>query len=64
MKLDLTKEQCLRLADAEGNHEIGAGRLAADPVPQMCAGGVVQTWGACPVCGATSDDLCKNRKSS
>jgi hypothetical protein len=32
MKLDISKEECLRLAHLESNSEIGAGILARDPV--------------------------------
>lgn len=31
MKLDISKEQCLRLAEREGDSEVGAGLLARDP---------------------------------
>ena len=32
MKLDLSREWCIRMAQLEGDAEIGAGRLAVDPV--------------------------------
>lgn len=32
MKLDIDKEWCIRMAQLEGDSEIGAGRLAIDPV--------------------------------
>ena len=32
MKLDIKKEWCIRMAQVEGDAEIGAGRLAIDPV--------------------------------
>ena len=32
MKLRISKEWCMRMAQLEGNAEIGAGRLAIDPV--------------------------------
>ena len=32
MKLDIEKEWCIRMAQLEGDAEIGAGRLAVDPV--------------------------------
>ena len=32
MKLDIEKEWCIRMAQLEGDAEIGAGRLAIDPV--------------------------------
>ena len=32
MKLDIKKEWCIRMAQLEGDAEIGAGRLATDPV--------------------------------
>lgn len=32
MKIDITKEWCLRMAQLEGDAEIGAGKLAIDPV--------------------------------
>jgi hypothetical protein len=30
-KIEISKEQCLRLAKAEGDSEVGAGALAMDP---------------------------------
>ena len=35
MKLEITKEQCLAHAKAEGDAEVSAGLLAADPVTQL-----------------------------
>ena len=32
MKLEIEKEWCIRMAQLEGDAEIGAGRLAVDPV--------------------------------
>ena len=32
MKIDISKEWCMRMAQFEGDAEIGAGRLAIDPV--------------------------------
>lgn len=32
MKVDIDKEWCLRMAELEGDAEIGAGRLAIDPI--------------------------------
>jgi transcriptional regulator with XRE-family HTH domain len=32
MKIEITKEWCLRMAEIEGNAEIGAGQYAFDPV--------------------------------
>ena len=32
MKLDIEKEWCIRMAQLEGDAEIGVGRLAVDPV--------------------------------
>jgi len=32
MKIDITKEWCLRMANLEGDAEIGAGKVAIDPV--------------------------------
>ena len=31
MKMEITEERCMRLAQLEGDAEIGAGRLAIDP---------------------------------
>lgn len=36
MKINLTKEQCMRLARAEGDSEVGAGPLAATPGIDQC----------------------------
>lgn len=37
MKLEISKEQCLRLAELEGDSEVGAGALARDPInPANC----------------------------
>lgn len=35
MKLEITKEWCLAAARREGNVEVGAGRLAFDPKPEV-----------------------------
>ncbi len=35
MKLEITKEECLRLAALEGDAEVGAGKLALDPTPSL-----------------------------
>ena len=32
MKLEIEREWCIRMAQIEGDAEIGAGRLAVDPV--------------------------------
>lgn len=31
MKLEISKEQCMRLAEQEGDEEVGAGALGLDP---------------------------------
>lgn len=36
MKIELSKEQWLRLAQAEGDSEVGAGALAATPGIDQC----------------------------
>lgn len=37
MKLNLTKEQCMRMAEREGHSEVGAGPLARDPLALRAA---------------------------
>ena len=50
MKIDISKDWCLRMAQHEGDTEIGAGRLAIDPVfdgeriPADGARRRVRTW--------------------
>ena len=34
MKLDIEKAWCIRMAELEGDAEIGAGLLAVDPIPE------------------------------
>lgn len=34
MKIELSKEECLRLAELEEGYEVGAGLLARDPAPE------------------------------
>ena len=48
MKLEIEKEWCIRMAQFEGDTEIGAGYLAIDPVfdgetvPAVASGGAAQ----------------------
>jgi transcriptional regulator with XRE-family HTH domain len=35
MKIEITKEWCLRMAHLEGDAEIGAGLLSFDPIPNL-----------------------------
>lgn len=43
-KIDLTKEQCLRLAELEGDHPIAAGIIARDPEPIASYMEHIPTW--------------------
>lgn len=40
-KIEISKEWCLRAAQNEGDHEVGAGALAMDPVLEPIPAGVI-----------------------
>jgi hypothetical protein len=56
VKLEITKDWCIRMAQLEGDAEIGAGLLAMDPITPHSYVPDAMAMGDCRVCGHVEAD--------
>jgi HTH-type transcriptional regulator, competence development regulator len=56
VKLEITKDWCIRMAQIEGDAEIGAGLLARDPIMPHAYVPDAMAMGDCAVCGHVASD--------